>query len=554
MTVAAALLAPAGASATTICVPGFHAGCADDGTKLAQADLETALNTQANDGEADEVRIAPGTYVDPDTFEVNGTDALDIVGSGPAETTLTSSANMNVFVVSIQFLGRQVDMRDLEIEVPSSFPDGAGSGLQGENVHLENVDVVSHNPLANGVFLGDDSSFRDGEIRGAGGGSLGVGIQPVGGATGTLSIERTRIVGSHQAIVVNNPNVDVRAQRIETLGSTATPISVRTGDLIVENALLAGAPGSAIFARSDSAASSSITARHVTMVGTGTLQHAVAAVATSTGDANLTLTNSIAAGYPEDKGLLRAATNGAGNGEANVTVRHSNIDTTPNESGNGTLDVDGANIHADPRFRGGSDYRLCPESPSVDAGDAIDAGLPADDLDGAPRPVDGNGDGGARRDMGAYETQPGAAPCTAPDPDPSPDPDPGPGDGDPGPSGDGSPPPEGGEGSEGGGGPAADLAAPVLDRLRFRRGLSRSAGGRVKVRVSEASRLRLRLRPVGRSRGGPSVLSYSVAAGRNKLAIGKRRLAPGKHRFAAAATDAAGNRSATVRGRVRVGR
>ena len=43
--------------------------------------------------------------------------------------------------------------------------------------------------------------------------------------------------------------------------------------------------------------------------------------------------------------------------------------------------------------------------------------LPTDDFDGNPRPVDGTGDGNARRDMGAFEYQPKPGdPPTGPDP------------------------------------------------------------------------------------------------------------------------------------------
>ena len=53
------------------------------------------------------------------------------------------------------------------------------------------------------------------------------------------------------------------------------------------------------------------------------------------------------------------------------------------------------------------DYRLLPGSPLIDAGDpATPQGL---DLDGNPLVVDGNGDGNARRDLGAFEFRPAAA-------------------------------------------------------------------------------------------------------------------------------------------------
>ena len=61
-------------------------------------------------------------------------------------------------------------------------------------------------------------------------------------------------------------------------------------------------------------------------------------------------------------------------------------------------------VEGDPLFANasGADYHLWENSPAIDAGSAV--GAPSDDFDGRVRPLDGNGDGTAAYDIGAYET------------------------------------------------------------------------------------------------------------------------------------------------------
>src|SRR4029079_15735056 len=66
----------------------------------------------------------------------------------------------------------------------------------------------------------------------------------------------------------------------------------------------------------------------------------------------------------------------------------------------------GTSISANPQYLGGSDFHLMSSSLCIDVGTAT--GAPSTDRDGASRPLDGDGIGGAAVDMGAYEYVPSA--------------------------------------------------------------------------------------------------------------------------------------------------
>lgn len=88
-----------------------------------------------------------------------------------------------------------------------------------------------------------------------------------------------------------------------------------------------------------------------------------------------------------------------GFGTTRMEVRHCNIDQA------GLSGRDG-NIRQAPRFVSAaeSDFRLSAASPCIDTGGDSAAGYAFTDVQGTPRLMDGDGDGNATADMGAFET------------------------------------------------------------------------------------------------------------------------------------------------------
>jgi hypothetical protein len=264
--------------------------------------------------------------------------------------------------------------------------------------------------------------------------------------------------------------------------------------------------------------------------------------AAPTENAEVNVTNSIIQG-----GKVEA--NATGTGRATIAISYSDLDPGGDE-------INGANASitesqttnvgnpgfADPQL---GDFHLLPSSPLVDAGDPdTPAGR---DMDGSPRLVDGNGDGTARRDMGAFEYQTGLP-------------------------GAGAPPPLPPAGDPGDGTPPVDTQAPVIGGFRATPSLftlARAAtrisardahGTRFRYTLSEAARVTLklqRLRP-DRRYVGVGALRRSGAQGVHHIwftgRIGARALRPGRYRGVISATDAAGNRSALRRTAFRIAR
>jgi hypothetical protein len=276
----------------------------------------------------------------------------------------------------------------------------------------------------------------------------------------------------------------------------------------------------------------------------------------STGPAALTLESSIIRGVGHS--FQRFATSSS----ADLTLRYSDYNSATgsnNVAHPGTLTQTPGNINLDPLFAGVDDFHLLAGSPAIDAGTAPLNGSTAD-RDGYPRTQDGNGDGTAVTDMGAYEF-----PASIPPPGPGPA---------PGPALTVTPPPP----------PVAvaDRVHPVASGLlaspfafaAAAQGASmavRRIGTTVTYRLSEAATTRFTVQrrrpgrlvarvcrvPTRANRLRPACWRYVALTGgfshagrqnANSLRFtGRllgRKLPPGFYRLVAVPTDAAGNRGA----------
>jgi hypothetical protein len=501
--IVAALSSAAPAAATTFCVPSFSPSCPDNGTNVAEANLEAAMTSNATDGIADRVLVGPHTYTDSQTLEPAGTDPLEVIGSGPTRTVITSSSNGNVFVVNLNSGNRATTMRSLTIVVPSSFPDGLGAGLQSENGKFTRVNIDVRNPGSDAApSLVGDNLFRDCRIFASVGGTVDRGLKTNSvGNTGSLKIIDTTINRASTAVFAADSEVPVtiknsrisRPDSFGIVGSDGAEVSV------VNSIVESGGQSAFLVETSNAGGATDATAiiRNSTFVATGDASKAPVRVDIGSGlgsrSATVLVADSILRGF--DNTWEVNVPFGPGIGTADLTFLDSNFPATGLPVNSPFVDVsDPGNFNANPRFAGSGNYRLRPGSPSIDAG-GKGKSAPVADFSGAGRPRDGDGDGIAIRDQGAFER--------------------------------------------------ADTFAPKITRLKAIR--LKSGGIRIRYRLSEAARVRFSLKPLPARSGEKQIkapqLRKKARRGLNTLVINRGRLSAGRYLVKLSARDRFKNKS-----------
>jgi PASTA domain-containing protein len=403
---------PAAAQATTFCV-GAPAGCT--GTAVTAANLETGALQAAglNDGVADEIVLAAGTFTETadGTWTVgSGLDPLTIRGAGSDQTTLTSAGTGNQYVVNLGGSGgHPVTVQDLRVLVPASFPNGPGygAGVLAIGDTLERVKVESANNVSGGITAQGNTTLRDLEANLPGGTAVSF-----GDPGGTLTVEDSTIAGGSGISTSGGGTAHIRRVSLAITSGiggagSGTGVGNSASTVTVSDTLIVlscnGANVSTGISTSGSAQAATTTADHLTIVegsGNTTVGLSSFVAGGQPGNATTTVSNSILRGLD----LVSTTNSPAGGGIPKTVVRDSNTPSLGAPTGDGVVEFSDGNHTLDPKFvaPASGDYRLAAGSPSIDAANPAHT-TGTTDLDGAARSQDGDDDGTATPDEGAYE-------------------------------------------------------------------------------------------------------------------------------------------------------
>jgi hypothetical protein len=512
-------------------------------------DLQTALNWAALSPDSDRIILSGDTFTAPSTngWVYNSSGPVEISGAGIAHTVLTGPPQLKQ-LLDLEG-GPGTTIHDLSIQLPQMA--GASTGLF-TNASVKGV-VISE-PTAQAITHLGVSLIGNGALDGSSV-TMFPGTQAIGVALAGSATMKDSSVSAHTAVASTYGGTIQRSW----LTGDDYALKASGGTTNIENSVLRvnSASGAGIGAFASNDPHPVVNADGLTMttglVGGHAGVHAQADnVAGVT--VNVNMKNSILRGLDVPVEAV-----GTGAGVATVATSWSDFDPSKTQAtGNATISKSNISFVANPGFVNpvSGNFRLASSSPLVDAGDqATSQGL---DMDGNPRVTDGNLDGSARRDIGAYEV-PGPLPL-----DPPPADQPAGGSAGQLPAGSASAASTTAASTTAGGGASAapaDTVAPVISGLKttnkaFAVGRARTAlaavmrGTSLRYSLSEAAKVTVTIRRV---RDGRVVgkLTRTGAKGSNAVKfsgrMGRCALRSGRYLAVLTATDAAGNRSAAKR-------
>ena len=279
---------------------------------------------------------------------------------------------------------------DLTIRLPQDVGFGLNTDNTARRIEVIEAAGIPANGFSGGVYLDNGATLEDSTVS--------LKAVPTGVFIGNGHVSRCTVTtAGDSAIKVNNGSIE----RSRVKGFTG--VEAYGGASSIVSSQIIGGENYGIWVGSYAGVDRTIVnAENVTILGGDAGTGAYATTGLDTGwSAELHLTNSVIRGFPSSLGA-----SAPGTGEAKVVASYS--DYAPPTAGAATgakAAIEATNVSnvGDVGFAGaaGGDFRLLAGSPLVDAGDPATAeGL---DLDGNPLVTDGNGDGTARRDIGAFE-------------------------------------------------------------------------------------------------------------------------------------------------------
>ena len=383
--------APAQAAIGTICVGPVPVGTVCNTNRTT---IQLAIDDATS---GDLIRVGPGAYKDgpyvlPAGVSLRGSGA----GTGASATKLSlDAAGAQTYVTAGG--GTVADLR-----VDMTTGNGA-TGIAATNAVVDNVVIFGQGATNVNGLQAQGSQVHDATVNVIGG-SGNTAIRSLGG--NLLYSDSTWNGGAVGYRLVSGTDTVSRI----TVNLAQTAISVEGGTLNIDDAVIdLGSTGqTGVQAKpSGTEDSATVNANHLTVVGGSGASRGLAADANGAGTltATVTLTNSIVRGPTTS--LVRSA--GAGH-TANFTVSRSDFQSTSPSTPPDAPTDGGGNLNVDPTFvnPGGGDYHLRATSPVVDKAAGSGASL---DRDGKGR-FDGDKNGTAEPDMGAYELRDVTAPNT----------------------------------------------------------------------------------------------------------------------------------------------